>query len=162
VAGVATFSGLSINKAAAGYTLTAGSGSLTGATSSAFTITAGATRLTFTPSSSTGCSPQNGTLFAQTYSSCSGNGATFHSSVNITDNSGNPVVNNTAAAISVSVTASAGTLTGATGGILTVTIPVGSSASGPVDFASQAGSWTSNTITAKSTGYADGTATFDK
>jgi hypothetical protein len=41
VAGVATFAGLSINKAGTGYTLTAVSGSLTGATSSAFTISAG-------------------------------------------------------------------------------------------------------------------------
>jgi hypothetical protein len=53
------------------------------------------------------------------------------------------------------------TLTGATGGTLTVTIPVGSSTSGQVDFSSQTGSWTSNTIT-KSTGYTDGTATFNK
>jgi hypothetical protein len=162
VAGVATFSGLSINKAGTGYTLTAASPGLTGATSSTITISPAPTKLTFTPSGSTGCSAQNGTLFALNYPGCGGNGATFHSSVNLTDTSGNPVVNNTGAAISVSVTASAGTLTGATGGILTVTIPVGSSTSGSVDFASQGGSWNSNTITAKSTGYTDATATFNK
>ncbi|MEI7908792.1 MAG: choice-of-anchor Q domain-containing protein [Verrucomicrobiota bacterium] len=39
VAGVATFSGLSINKTGAGYTLVASDGGLTGATSAAFTIT---------------------------------------------------------------------------------------------------------------------------
>jgi subtilisin-like proprotein convertase family protein len=39
--GVASFGNLSINKAGSGYTLTAGAGSLTGATSDAFTITAG-------------------------------------------------------------------------------------------------------------------------
>src|SRR5262249_32318004 len=40
VAGVATFSNLSINKSGVGYTLTAADGSLTGATSNPFTITA--------------------------------------------------------------------------------------------------------------------------
>jgi hypothetical protein len=49
VAGVATFPGLSINKAGTGYKLTASSGGLTAATSSAFNITAGtATQLAFT------------------------------------------------------------------------------------------------------------------
>jgi hypothetical protein len=42
VAGVATFSNLSINKAGTGYTLAASSAGLTGATSSAFNIAAGA------------------------------------------------------------------------------------------------------------------------
>ena len=40
--GIASFSGLWVNKAAAGYTLAAASGSLTGATSDPFTISAGA------------------------------------------------------------------------------------------------------------------------
>src|SRR3989441_1419993 len=49
VAGVATFSGLSIDKAGTGYTLTAGSGTLTGATSAAFDIAPGApAQLAFT------------------------------------------------------------------------------------------------------------------
>src|SRR5262249_7282114 len=42
VNGVATFSNLSIDKAGTGYTLTANSSGLTGATSSAFNISAGA------------------------------------------------------------------------------------------------------------------------
>ena len=41
VAGVATFSGLSIDEAGIGYTLTAASGSLTSATSAAFDVAAG-------------------------------------------------------------------------------------------------------------------------
>ena len=49
VAGVATFSGLSINKAGTGYTLSASSGALTVATSTTFNITAGsASQLAFT------------------------------------------------------------------------------------------------------------------
>jgi hypothetical protein len=49
VAGVATFPGLSINKAGTGYTLKAASGVLTGATSGLFNVTAGtATQLAFT------------------------------------------------------------------------------------------------------------------
>jgi hypothetical protein len=57
VAGVATFSGLSINAAGTGYTLAASSSGLTGATSNTFNITAGApTRLAFSqqPSNATG------------------------------------------------------------------------------------------------------------
>jgi hypothetical protein len=56
VSGVATFGDLSIARAGTGYTLTASSGALTSATSSAFDITAGAaTRLVFrvAPSSTT-------------------------------------------------------------------------------------------------------------
>ena len=49
VNGVATFSNLSIDHVATGYTLTAASSGLTGATSNSFTITAGAaSRLSFT------------------------------------------------------------------------------------------------------------------
>src|SRR5260370_11106014 len=47
--GVATFPGLSINRSGAGYTLTASSGSLSTATSTAFDVAPGtATRVTFT------------------------------------------------------------------------------------------------------------------
>ena len=50
-AGVATFTGLNINKSGIGYTLTTTSGALTGATSNAFTVIAGAaTQLIFTVS----------------------------------------------------------------------------------------------------------------
>src|SRR5207249_8764663 len=49
VSGVATFSGLSIDKAGTGYTLVASSSGLTDPTSTAFNITAGsATQLVFT------------------------------------------------------------------------------------------------------------------
>src|SRR5204862_4998609 len=49
VSGVATFSTLSIDKSGAGYTFTAASGALTGATSAAFTISpAAASKLAFT------------------------------------------------------------------------------------------------------------------
>ncbi len=49
VAGVATFTGVNIDEAGVGYTLTASAGGLTGATSTAFTISAGAaTQLAFT------------------------------------------------------------------------------------------------------------------
>src|SRR5439155_605684 len=49
LSGVATFSGLSIDKAGTGYTLVASSGGLTDPTSTAFNITAGsATQLVFT------------------------------------------------------------------------------------------------------------------
>src|SRR4029077_1045227 len=49
VGGVATFPGLSVNKAGAGYTLTAGATGVTSATSAAFVITPGsATQLAFT------------------------------------------------------------------------------------------------------------------
>ena len=49
VAGIATFSGLNIDEAGVGYTLTAGATGLTGATSAAFTISPGpATQLAFT------------------------------------------------------------------------------------------------------------------
>ena len=49
VAGVATFSTLSINKAGTGYTITASATNLTGATSSAFNVTVGAAaKLVFT------------------------------------------------------------------------------------------------------------------
>src|SRR5207248_9858089 len=57
VNGVATFSGLSINKAGTGYTLTAATTGLSGATSNIFNITVGAAvKVGFTtnPSNSTG------------------------------------------------------------------------------------------------------------
>jgi hypothetical protein len=61
VAGVATFSNLSINKTGTGYTLAATSGVLTGATSTAFNVTPGtATQLLFTtqpPANGTAGSP---------------------------------------------------------------------------------------------------------
>ena len=53
IGGVATFSNLSIDNAGVGYTLTAASGVLSGATSTAFTIVGPATHLVFTTQPST-------------------------------------------------------------------------------------------------------------
>ena len=61
--GVVTFSGLSIDKAGNGYTLTASSGGLTSATSSAFNITVGvATRLAITSSAVSGSASATASL----------------------------------------------------------------------------------------------------
>jgi hypothetical protein len=61
VAGVATFSNLSINSAGTGYTLTASAATLTSATSSAFNVTAGAAaKLGFTVPPGSG--PAGGTI----------------------------------------------------------------------------------------------------
>ncbi len=76
VAGVATFSALSINKAGTGYTLSASASSLTSATSSAFNVTAGAPA-SVTPASGTPQSTVINTAFtlplAATVSDSSGN-----------------------------------------------------------------------------------------
>jgi Fibronectin type III domain. len=80
--GVATLSNLSINKSGTGYTLTATSTGLTGATSNPFNITAGtATKLAFTtpPSGSTGGVPF-GTQPAVTVQDANGNTVTGNSS----------------------------------------------------------------------------------
>ena len=62
VAGIATFSTLSLNKTGAGYTLAATSGALTGATSTAFTVNPGAaTALAVTSAPTTG---QSGLVLA--------------------------------------------------------------------------------------------------
>jgi hypothetical protein len=60
--GVATFSDLSINNAGAGYTLSAASGSLTGATSGAFAISASTQHLGFTTQPGGGAA---GTIWSQ-------------------------------------------------------------------------------------------------
>ena len=58
--GIATFTGLSVNRAASGYTLSASSGSLTAATSAVFNIAAGAvSRVGFTVEPHTVTSDQN-------------------------------------------------------------------------------------------------------
>jgi hypothetical protein len=84
VAGVATFSGLKIDKIGTGYTLTATDGSLTSATSSAFNITTGAaTKLAYTTVPSTGTA---GTAFSVTVQSqdAGGNPASLASDTTIT------------------------------------------------------------------------------
>ena len=61
--GVATFAGLSIDKAGSGYTLTAADDSLTGATSNTFTINPGpASQLVFTTSPVSGTASASATL----------------------------------------------------------------------------------------------------
>ena len=78
VNGVATFSGLSLNRVGAGYTLIATSPSLLAATSSAFNVTAGA------PASIAVHSPVPGTTVA-------GSAVVPDPAVRVTDASGNPV-----------------------------------------------------------------------
>ena len=80
----------------------------------------------------------------------------------LTDSNGNPATNTTGATISVSVTTWGGTLTGSVNGTLTATIPNGASNSGQITFATETGSWSFDTLTAKNTGHTDATATFNK
>ncbi len=97
--GVATFLGLSINKSGIGYTLTASSSGLTGATSSGFNITIGtATQLVFSPQPGGGTA---GSAWAQ------------QPVVTIQDAFGNTVTSSTASiALSIGTNPSAGTLSG--------------------------------------------------
>jgi hypothetical protein len=78
-AGVASFSTVHINKSGIGYTLTAASGTLTGATSNAFNIVAGAaTKLAFT-------SPPTNSLAAATINSSGGVKVTAQDALGNTD-----------------------------------------------------------------------------
>ncbi len=99
VSGVATFSTLAVNKAGAGYTLTATATGLAGATSAAFTITAGAaTKFAFS------VQPQNTKA-----------GSTIAPAVQITalDNSGNTATTYAGAVtIAIGTNPSGGTLSG--------------------------------------------------
>jgi len=99
VAGVATFSTLSIDRSGAGYTLTASASGLTGAVSAAFPITAAtATRLIFTV--------QPSTMTA---------GATITPAVRVTaqDNFGNTVTNFTSnVTVAIAANPGGGTLAG--------------------------------------------------
>ncbi len=98
VNGVATFNNLAIDKAGAGYTLTATASSLTSATSTAFAVSVGpATQLLFTGQPSAGVA---------------GNAITPGVQVTVQDGSGNTVATSTAA-ITVAITTGTGT-TGAT------------------------------------------------
>jgi trimeric autotransporter adhesin len=120
VNGVATFSNLALNRAGTGYTLTATSGSLTTATSSAFNVTGGAaTHLVYTTVPSTGTA---GTAFSVTVQSQDANG-----------NPASPTSNTT---ITLSKATGSGTLSGTlTGSIstsansVTISTPVYSAAS---------------------------------
>jgi len=78
-AGVASFSTVNINKSGIGYTLTAASGTLTGATSNAFNIVAGAaTKLAFT-------NPPTNSLAAATINSSGGVKVTAQDALGNTD-----------------------------------------------------------------------------
>ncbi len=99
--GVATFSGLSIDKAATGYTLVATSGGLTSATSANFDITAGsASKLAFSNQ------PSN---------TAAGSVITPNVTVQVQDSYGNVVTNSTAAAtVAIGANPGGGTLSGTT------------------------------------------------
>ena len=103
VAGVATFSNLSINKAGTGYTLTAGATGLTGATSNTFNVTPGtATQLMFT---------------VQPSNVVAGASITPAVAVSVEDNQGNVVTTATnMVTVAIGTNPSGGTL----GGTLTV------------------------------------------
>ena len=95
VNGVATFSGLSINKTGTAYTLTAADGALAGATSSSFNITPGtATQLVFTVEPS--ASATGGTAFGQ------------QPTVSVED-ANNNVVTTSTASITLAITSGTGT-----------------------------------------------------
>jgi heat shock protein HslJ len=84
VSGVATFPGLNINLVGAGYTLTAASASLAGATSSAFNISAGtASKLAFSTQPSNAASGASLGSIAVTVEDAAGNKVTS-SSANVT------------------------------------------------------------------------------
>jgi len=108
VNGVATFSGLSINLAGSDYTLTASSGTLTPATSSAFYVVAGAA-VTLAFTTQPGSSNTGGTAFAP------------QPVVTIQDWYGNTVTTS-AALVTVTITSGTGTSGAALSG--TTTVPV--------------------------------------
>ena len=110
VNGVATFSGLSIDKAATGYTLVASSGTLTAATSMPFAVTAGpAAQLVFTTQ------PGNGTA---------GLALARQPVVAVHDAFGNPTTSTASVALALSANPGGGALSGpatttAIGGVAT-------------------------------------------
>ncbi len=102
VSGIATFTGLSINNAGTGYTLTASSSGLTGATSSSFNVTStAAASLAFT---------------TQPAGAVAGSAFTTQPVVYIRDSSGNTVTSgpDATATLTLSITSGTGTLSGTT------------------------------------------------
>ncbi|MHA8088644.1 beta strand repeat-containing protein, partial [Aquirufa sp. Wall-65K1] len=98
VAGVATFSDLSINNAATGYTLSATSSGLTGATSSTFNITtSGAAKLAFS---------------VQPSNALAGNSISPAIKVQILDAAGNPTTATDNITLSIDTNPASGTLSG--------------------------------------------------
>ena len=134
VSGVATFSGVSIDKAGTGYTLSTSAASVTGATSSAFNITAGAAAK-ISISVGDGQSATVNTAVATA------------PAVLVTDANGNPV-----AGVSVNFVVGLG------GGSLNGTNPATTNASG----IATTGTWTlgttagANTLTATASGFSGG------
>jgi hypothetical protein len=137
-------------------TLNAGDGTISG-TSGTFTVNAGApahlawTHVTLSRGASLG-SPCFFTCSATNLN----NGGTFTAHLSVTDAEGN----------AVSGLASSETITiGTNGGSVSptsVTVPAGSTESGPFTFTAQSGNWTSDTVTATSTHYGSITATLAK
>jgi hypothetical protein len=94
--GVATFSGLAIDKAATGYTLTGASSGLTGATSNTFNVTVGgASKLAFTQQ------PSSNTVSSTAF--------TTQPRVAVQDAGGNTVTTDTSL-VSIAITSGTGTL----------------------------------------------------
>ncbi|WP_146078184.1 hypothetical protein [Subtercola sp. Z020] len=117
--GIATFAGLSLDKAAAGYTLSAASPGLTAATSGTFTITpAAASKLAFTsaPVTTTASATTNSTAITVQRQDAFGNAVTSGtaSALTLTSNTAGTAVfapTNLAAAATVSIAAGSSTAT---------------------------------------------------
>ena len=125
VGGVATFGTLTLNKAAAGYTLAASSGILAGATSAAFTVNPGiATALAITTAPTTG---QSGVVLSP------------QPIIRLVDANGNTVPSN-----SVTVTAALASGSGALGGALTALTTNGVATFSSLALTGSAGSFTIN------------------
>jgi hypothetical protein len=139
VAGVATFSNLSINLAGNGYTLVATSGTLTSATSNAFNITAGsAFRLTFA---------------TQPTSDTAGTGMTPAVTVRVEDNIGNLVTSSTAGvSLAFGTNPSGATLSG--GGVVSAVNGIATFSAISIDKVG-----TGYTLVASSTGLTGATST---
>src|SRR3989441_161654 len=90
VAGVATFSGVSIDKAGTGYTLTASSSGLTGATSAAFNITAGSATKFVVTGSGTQTAGTGNTLTITAEDAFGNTDIGFGPNVNLTFSGANP------------------------------------------------------------------------
>ncbi len=111
VAGVATFSGCSINTVGS-YTLTATSGSLTAATSTAFAVVAAPTHLAWSGATTTVCGPASGTSFALSYTGCTVfvvSVGSFTATVALTDANG-AALTNLGTAVTVMLTPTHGTV----------------------------------------------------
>ena len=140
VAGVAMFSNVSLNRTGTGYTLTAGSGALTGATSSAFDITPGvAAALAITTMPTTA---QSGVNFSTL------------PVVRVVDANGNTVPTN-----GTVITAGLASGPGSLGGILTASTTNGVATFGTLALTGTTGSYTLNFSSGALTPVTSGTVT---